>query len=60
MAPSFLKLAGLVPGGDVRGDLAGGEVADLAAEMLLLLGEDEGVEGFGCIRHACSFGLRRA
>ena len=40
------ELAGLVPGSDVGRDLARGKVADLAAEMFLIFGEDEGVQTF--------------
>ena len=38
------ELAGFVPGHDVGGDFARGKVANLAAQMLLILGEDEGIE----------------
>ena len=39
------EFGGFVPAEDVGGDFAGGEVADFAAELLLVLGKGEGEGG---------------
>ncbi len=52
ISPSFLhhlerKLAGFIPAHDIRSDLARREIADLLAQLLLLVGQGKGMVGNG-------------